>query len=99
MDLLLGLQSSSAIAWCGTSDVTIGTLKSGESTSISLRLIPLVTGLIVSSNFSLKKTKQNKKQNFNVFFFSFQHVSGLQLTDTFLKRVYDNDQIAQIFVT
>lgn len=93
MDLLLGLQSSSAIAWCGTSDTMIGTLKSGESVSISLKLIPLETGLIVST------TVHDKSQKKNASFSLFQVVSGLQLTDTFLKRVHEYEDTTYIFVS
>lgn len=72
MDLLLSLESSDSIAWCGVSDKMIGTLKPGTSIDVPLSLIPLDTGITI--------------------------VSGLKLTDTFLKRVYDYDDIAQIFV-
>ncbi|OXU23699.1 hypothetical protein TSAR_016039 [Trichomalopsis sarcophagae] len=72
MDLLLGLQSNTSVAWSGISDKMIGTLKPGESVHLPLCLIPLESGLVA--------------------------VSGLKLTDTFLKRVYDYDDLAQIFV-
>ncbi|XP_011308503.1 trafficking protein particle complex subunit 13 [Fopius arisanus] len=73
MDLLLNLESNSSIAWCGISDITIGSLKPGASTDIPLCLIPLQTGLIT--------------------------ISGLKLVDTFLKRVYDYEDLAQVFVS
>lgn len=49
MDLLLSLESNSSVAWCGISDTMIGTLKPGDSIDIPLTLIPLDTGLVVSS--------------------------------------------------
>ncbi|XP_076750477.1 trafficking protein particle complex subunit 13 [Xylocopa sonorina] len=73
MDLMLSLESSSSIAWCGISNTMIGTLKPGISIDIPLCLIALRSGIIT--------------------------VSGLKLTDTFLKRVYDYDDLAQIFVS
>ncbi|XP_060816898.1 trafficking protein particle complex subunit 13 [Bombus pascuorum] len=73
MDLMLSLESSSSIAWCGISNTMIGTLKPGVSIDIPLCLIPLRSGIIT--------------------------ISGLKLTDTFLKRVYDYDDLAQIFVS
>ncbi|XP_012537745.1 trafficking protein particle complex subunit 13 [Monomorium pharaonis] len=72
MELLLSLESNNSIAWCGMSDITIGTLKPGASMDIPLCFITLDTGIIT--------------------------ISGLKLTDTFLKRVYDYDDLAQIFV-
>ncbi|KAK2579027.1 hypothetical protein KPH14_002821 [Odynerus spinipes] len=72
MDLLLSLESSDSIAWCGISDKMSGTLKPGTSIDIPLSLIPLNTGIII--------------------------ISGLKLMDTFLKRVYDYDDLAEIFV-
>ncbi|XP_043496995.1 trafficking protein particle complex subunit 13 [Polistes fuscatus] len=72
MDLLLSLESSDSIAWCGISDKIIGTLKPGSSIDVPLSLIPLDTGITI--------------------------ISGLKLMDTFLKRVYDYDDLAQIFV-
>ncbi|XP_015187628.1 PREDICTED: trafficking protein particle complex subunit 13 isoform X2 [Polistes dominula] len=72
MDLLLSLESSDSIAWCGVSDKIIGTLKPGSSIDVPLSLIPLDTGITI--------------------------ISGLKLMDTFLKRVYDYDDLAQIFV-
>ncbi|KAF7391266.1 trafficking protein particle complex subunit 13 [Vespula maculifrons] len=72
MDLLLSLESSDSIAWCGISDKIIGTLKPGTSIDVPLSLIPLDTGITI--------------------------ISGLKLMDTFLKRVYDYDDLAQIFV-
>ncbi|KAG8040600.1 hypothetical protein G9C98_002596 [Cotesia typhae] len=47
MDLLLSLESNSSLAWCGISDITIGSLKSGAFIDVPLRLIPLESGLIV----------------------------------------------------
>ncbi|KOC70283.1 UPF0533 protein C5orf44 like protein [Habropoda laboriosa] len=73
MDLMLSLESSSSIAWCGISNTMIGTLKPGVSIDIPLCLIPLHNGIIT--------------------------ISGLKLMDTFLKRVYDYDDLAQIFVS
>ncbi|CAG5101015.1 Similar to trappc13: Trafficking protein particle complex subunit 13 (Danio rerio) [Cotesia congregata] len=73
MDLLLSLESNSSLAWCGISDITIGSLKSGAFIDVPLRLIPLESGLIT--------------------------ISGLKLMDTFLKRVYDYEHLAQIFVS
>ncbi|KAI4498088.1 hypothetical protein M0802_006912 [Mischocyttarus mexicanus] len=72
MDLLLSLESSDTIAWCGISDKIIGTLKPGTSIDVPLSLIPLDAGITI--------------------------ISGLKLMDTFLKRVYDYDDLAQIFV-
>ncbi|XP_076237112.1 trafficking protein particle complex subunit 13 [Calliopsis andreniformis] len=72
MDLILSLESSSSIAWCGISNTKIGTLKPGLSIDIPLCLIPLHSGTII--------------------------VSGLKLEDTFLKRTYDYDHLAEIFV-
>ncbi|XP_053972328.1 trafficking protein particle complex subunit 13 isoform X2 [Hylaeus anthracinus] len=72
MDLMLSLDSSSSIAWCGISNTKIGTLKSGASIDIPLCLIALHSGIIT--------------------------ISGLKLEDTFLKRTYDYDDLAQIFV-
>ncbi|XP_076619714.1 trafficking protein particle complex subunit 13 [Colletes latitarsis] len=72
MDLMLSLESSSSIAWCGISNIKIGTLKSGTSIDIPLCLVPLHSGIIT--------------------------ISGLKLEDTFLKRTYDYDDLAQIFV-
>jgi len=31
-------------------------------------------------------------------FFSLQNISGIRLTDVFLKRTYDYDDLAQVFV-
>ncbi|CAK9826295.1 Trafficking protein particle complex subunit 13 [Anthophora retusa] len=73
MDLMLSLESSSSIAWCGISNTMIGTLKPGVSIDIPLCLIALHSGIIT--------------------------ISGLKLMDTFLKRVYDYDDLAQIFVS
>ncbi|XP_034942331.1 trafficking protein particle complex subunit 13 [Chelonus insularis] len=72
MDLLMSLESNSSIAYCGISDITLGTLKPGTFLDVPLRLIPLECGLIM--------------------------ISGLKLTDTFLKRVYDYEDLVQIFV-
>ncbi|XP_043259381.1 trafficking protein particle complex subunit 13 [Colletes gigas] len=72
MDLMLSLESSSSIAWCGISNIKIGTLKSGTSIDIPLCLVPLHSGIIT--------------------------ISGLKLEDIFLKRTYDYDDLAQIFV-
>lgn len=52
MDLLLGLQSNTAVAWSGISDKMIGALKSGESVNIPLCLVPLESGLVVSICYS-----------------------------------------------
>lgn len=49
MDLLLSLESSDSIAWCGISDKIIGTLKPGTSIDVPLSLIPLDTGITVST--------------------------------------------------
>lgn len=73
MDLMLSLESSNSIAWCGISNTMIGTLKPGVSKDIPLCLIALCSGIVT--------------------------ISGLKLTDTFLKRVYDYDDLAQIFVS
>lgn len=48
MDLLLGLQSNTAVAWSGISDKMVGTLKPGDSVHIPLCLVPLESGLVVS---------------------------------------------------
>lgn len=73
MDLMLSLESSDTIAWCGISDTTIGSLKPSVSIDIPLCLIALRSGIIT--------------------------ISGLKLVDTFLKRIYDYDDLAQMFVT
>ena len=49
MDLILGLESNNSIAWSGISDKAIGSLKPGDSINIPLSLIPLESGLIVST--------------------------------------------------
>ncbi|XP_076675470.1 trafficking protein particle complex subunit 13 isoform X2 [Andrena cerasifolii] len=72
MDLMMSLESSNSIAWCGISNTKIGTLKPGVSIDIPLCLIALHGGIIT--------------------------ISGLKLEDTFLKRTYDYDDLAQIFV-
>ena len=51
MDLLLALQSNTFVAWIGISDKTIGTLQPGESVNVPLSLIPLESGLVVSTPF------------------------------------------------
>lgn len=94
MDLLLSLESNNSVAWCGMSDTTIGTLKPGASVDIPLCLITLDTGIIVSNLFTEKYIVGILTLN-NVIL---QTVSGLKLTDTFLKRVYEYDDLAQIFV-
>lgn len=48
MDLMLSLESSSAIAWSGISNTKIGTLKPGVSIDIPLCLIALHSGIVVS---------------------------------------------------
>ncbi|XP_033331970.1 trafficking protein particle complex subunit 13 isoform X2 [Megalopta genalis] len=73
MDLMLCLESSNSIAWCGISTTKIGTLKPGVSIDIPLCLIALHSGIIT--------------------------ISGLKLEDIFLKRTYDYDDLAQIFVS
>ncbi|XP_078038449.1 trafficking protein particle complex subunit 13 [Augochlora pura] len=73
MDLMLYLESSNSIAWCGISTTKIETLKPGGSIDIPLCLIPLHSGIIT--------------------------ISGLKLEDTCLKRTYDYDDLAQIFVS
>ncbi|XP_076383260.1 trafficking protein particle complex subunit 13 isoform X1 [Megalopta genalis] len=80
MDLMLCLESSNSIAWCGISTTKIGTLKPGVSIDIPLCLIALHSGIIVN-------------------FVIFQTISGLKLEDIFLKRTYDYDDLAQIFVS
>ncbi|KAJ8680204.1 hypothetical protein QAD02_015991 [Eretmocerus hayati] len=47
MDLLLSLQSNTAVAWTGISETMIGALKPGESIHIPLSFVPLECGLIV----------------------------------------------------
>jgi len=92
MELLLSLESNNSIAWCGMSDTIIGTLKPGASMDTSLCLITLETGIIVSNLFI---------GDINVSLMNdiiLQTISGLKLTDTFLKRVYDYEDLAQIFV-
>lgn len=49
MDLMLSLESSSSIAWCGISNRMIGRLKPGVSIDIPLCLIALRSGIIVST--------------------------------------------------
>ncbi|XP_076650848.1 trafficking protein particle complex subunit 13 isoform X1 [Halictus rubicundus] len=73
MDLMLCLDSSNSIAWCGISTTKIGTLKPGVSIDIPLCLIALHSGIVT--------------------------ISGLKLEDIFLKRTYDYDDLAQIFVS
>ncbi|XP_012276930.1 trafficking protein particle complex subunit 13 [Orussus abietinus] len=72
MDIILSLESSNLIAWCGVSEKILGTLKPGKSTDVPLCVVPLDTGLIT--------------------------ISGLKLIDTFLRRTYEYDDAAQIFV-
>lgn len=59
--------------WNGVSSRSLPQLRPGESTSLSLSLVPLHTGL--------------------------QTIAGVRLTDTFLKRTYDYENLAQVFVT
>lgn len=59
--------------WNGVSSRSLPQLQPGESTSLSLSLVPLHTGL--------------------------QTIAGVRLTDTFLKRTYDYENLAQVFVT
>lgn len=99
MDLLLGLPSNTSLAWSGISDKMIGALKPGEMTQIPLCLIPLESGLVVSILYkNTKKQKEKLSYEIHVIFSFSQPVSGLKLTDTFLKRVYELDDLAQIFV-
>lgn len=64
MDLLLGLQSNTAVAWSGISDKMIGALKPGEFVDIPLCLIPLESGLVVSIRFKIYINKLTKNNNF-----------------------------------
>lgn len=48
MDLMMSLESSNSIAWCGISNTKVGTLKPGVSIDIPLCLIALHGGIIVS---------------------------------------------------
>jgi len=74
------------------SDTIIGTLKPGASIDTSLCFITLETGIIVSNLFI---------GDINISLMNdiiLQTISGLKLTDTFLKRIYDYEDLAQIFV-
>nr|XP_045581335.1 trafficking protein particle complex subunit 13-like isoform X1 [Procambarus clarkii]XP_045581336.1 trafficking protein particle complex subunit 13-like isoform X1 [Procambarus clarkii]XP_045581337.1 trafficking protein particle complex subunit 13-like isoform X1 [Procambarus clarkii] len=59
--------------WSGVSSCSLPPLQPGQSTDLSLTLLPLQTGL--------------------------QTIAGVRLTDTFLKRAYDYENLAQVFIT
>ncbi|XP_042206519.1 trafficking protein particle complex subunit 13-like isoform X2 [Homarus americanus] len=59
--------------WSGVSSRSLPSLQPGQSTNLSLSLVPLQTGL--------------------------QTIAGVRLTDTFLKRTYNYENLAQVFIT
>ncbi|XP_064102438.1 trafficking protein particle complex subunit 13-like [Macrobrachium nipponense] len=58
--------------WSGVSSRSLPPLQPGESTQLTLHIVPLQTGL--------------------------QTIAGVRLTDTFLKRTYKYENLAQVFV-
>lgn len=66
MDLMLSLESSNSIAWCGISNTMIGTLKPGVSKDIPLCLIALCSGIVFHS--LLLQHKQVKFEHLEVRF-------------------------------
>ena len=56
--------------------------------------------LVLSKMINLKDINFDHwlQMNQQVFHFIFQTISGLRLTDNFLKRTYEHDELAQVFV-
>ncbi|XP_054278638.1 trafficking protein particle complex subunit 13-like [Macrosteles quadrilineatus] len=73
LDISLRLESCPGLAWCAVSGQQLGKLEPGQSTYLTLTVVPLLPGL--------------------------QNISGIRLVDTFLKRTYDYDELAQVYVT
>lgn len=97
MDLVLEMCNTRSIHWCGISGRQLGKLSPAASLSLPLTLLSSVQGLQVSV--------QPFFFCFFVCFFQhlpsarlFQSISGLRLTDTFLKRTYEYDDVAQVCV-
>lgn len=67
------LEGGGGTEWSGVSSHSLPSLQPGQSTNLSLSLVPLQTGL--------------------------QTIAGVRLTDTFLKRTYNYENLAQVFIT
>lgn len=104
MDLVLEMCNTASIHWCGTSGRKLGKLSPAVSLSLPLTLFSSVQGLQVR-DWGFRKRSVDWC-SFFFFFFGvlmsaasfFQSVSGLRLKDTFLKRTYEYDDIAQVCV-
>uniref|UniRef100_A0A4W4FES3 Trafficking protein particle complex subunit 13 n=1 Tax=Electrophorus electricus TaxID=8005 RepID=A0A4W4FES3_ELEEL len=82
MDLVLEMCNTRSVHWCGVSGRQLGKLSPSASLSIPLKLL------------------SSSVQSFEEYIgsYDFSHISGLRLTDTFLKRTYEYDDIAQVCV-
>lgn len=72
MELILNLENTASLSWCGVSGRKLVSLAPGASREFSLRAVALDPGL--------------------------QSISGIRLFDTFQKRTFKYDDIAQVFV-
>lgn len=107
MDLVLDMCNTSSIHWCGISGRQLGKLHPSSSLCLALTLLSSVQGLQVGpwqNRQSLGAGEPRVVCDSRIFSklrplcFSQQSVSGLRLTDTFLKRTYEYDDIAQVCV-
>uniref|UniRef100_G1KRQ8 Trafficking protein particle complex subunit 13 n=1 Tax=Anolis carolinensis TaxID=28377 RepID=G1KRQ8_ANOCA len=109
MDLVLEMCNTNSIHWCGVSGRQLGKLHPTSSLHLTLTLLSSVQGLQVRApslrsrcvTFLLIWMHICLRLKIRVIlslFFPFQSVSGLRLTDTFLKRTYEYDDIAQVCV-
>ena len=100
MDLVLNLHDSlpSSLVWCGKSGRKLCKLSPSTATTVDVSLLPLAPGLHVRRCSVVQSTCSSYTYiSFHVAFF-FQTISGIRLTDSFLKRTYEHDDVTQIYV-
>lgn len=95
MDLVLEMCNTRSVHWCGVSGRQLGKLSPAAFLSLPLTLLSSVQGLQVRLGTGVGGAETAPSLTHRLFF---QSISGLRLTDTFLKRTYEYDDIAQVCV-